>query len=395
MRRCLPGLFLFAFLSAGFADDATKLKFTITGELDVGATYDTVAGTTTDWPTWLKLCPTLVDGNVGINSRLFFLPPTDTDTAIVPTVWIGSTRVPVPISVDYAYGWYLLYGSLFDHFMTAKISIGDFADLKDYVLTYNSNFFTNYVQGNPIGGYIEGLTGAELALNPITNLTLAVFVPWDDTGSGQPRTFAHTDVNISYTYPKVIKINSGYGNSYNGDVSGVLIQPTSGTNLYYVNVSLLAVKNLSLGSEYGNYFNVSTSSPLENYFSGTVSYSIPDEKTGNSLTFSDDIFYFVAATGTNVIQEYFTTVYTFSQVFSGADVLFDLDVDYANNYPGIDSTSPGNLVATHENVTISPWIKLSLGTKSHILALGYAYNYDLNASRTAYNKFILSGTIYF
>ncbi len=46
-------------------------------------------------------------------------------------------------------------------------------------------------------------------------------------------------------------------------------------------------------------------------------------------------------------------------------------------------------------MTLNPWIKLSLGAKSHILALGYAYNYDLDASKTAYSKVILNGTIYF
>lgn len=127
----------------------------------------------------------------------------------------------------------------------------------------------------------------------------------------------------------------------------------------------------------------------------TVSYVFPNEKTGDSLTFSDDLFYFVPASGTSVIQEYFTTFYTFSQAFSGADLILDLDLNYANNYPGTDSSSPGILTASDRNVTINPWIKLSLGTKSHILAVGYAYNYDLDASKTAYNKFILNGTIYF
>jgi len=384
MRQLLPALFLLVSLTAGFADDAPKPKFTITGEVDIGVTYDSVAGTTTDKPTELKLSPTLSDGNVGFNSRILFLPPSDINVSVAPN----------PVSLDYAYGTYLLYGSLFDHFMTAKISIGDFADLTDYVLSYNSNGFASLIQGNPIGGYMEGLTGGELAFSPIKTLTLAVFVPWDATGIGQRASLNGTDVNVSYTYPKAIKINTGYGNSYNGDISGVLVRP-SGSNLYYVNVSLLAVENLNLGAEYGNYYDVAHSSAVENYFTGTVSYSFPDEKTGNSLTFSDDLFYFVPASGTSVIQEYFSTVYTLSQVFSAADVLLDLDVDYANNYPGTDSTSPGTLTASHKNVTINPWIKLSLGAKSHILALGYAYNYDLDASKNFSNKLILNGTIYF
>ena len=141
-------------------------------------TYDGVAGTTTDKPTELKLSPTLSDGNVGFNSRIFFLPPS----------FIPSAVAPAPVSLDYAYGTYLLYGSLFEHFMTAKVSIGDFADLTDYVLPYNSNGFAGLVQGNPIGGYMEGLTGAELAFSPIKTLTLAVFVPWDNTGSGSRQT---------------------------------------------------------------------------------------------------------------------------------------------------------------------------------------------------------------
>ncbi len=126
-RYLLAGLFLTAFLTAGFADDAAKPKFTMTGELDLGVTYDSVADTTTDKPTELKLSPTLADGNVGFNSRIFFLPPT----------FVPSAVAPVAVSLDYAYGTYLLYGSLFDHFMTAKISMGDFADLTDYVLSYN------------------------------------------------------------------------------------------------------------------------------------------------------------------------------------------------------------------------------------------------------------------
>ena len=44
--------------------------------------------------------------------------------------------------------------------------MGDFADLTDYVLAYNSNGFASLTQGNPIGGYMEGLTGAELAFSP-------------------------------------------------------------------------------------------------------------------------------------------------------------------------------------------------------------------------------------
>ncbi len=389
MKRFLPVVFLLvvflvAFLTAGFADDAAKPKFTMTGELDLGVTYDSVAGTTTDKPTELKISPTLADGNVGFNSRIFFLPP----TFVTP-----SPVAPAAVSLDYAYGTYLLYGSLFEHFMTVKISMGDFADLTDYVLSYNSNGFASFIQGNPIGGYMEGLTGAELSFSPIKTLILAVFVPWDNTGSGQPATLNKTDVNVSYTYPKVIKISTGYGNSYNGDISGALVQP-SGANLYYANISLLAVQNLNLGAEYGNYYNVGSSTAVENYVTATVSYTSTDEKTGNSLAFSDDLFYFLPASGTNVIQEYFSTNYTFSQVFSAADVILDMDVNYANNYPGIDSTSPGTLTATHKNLTFSPWIRLSLGAKSHILALGYAYNYDLDASRTAYSKLILDGTIY-
>ena len=138
-------MLLLVIVAAGFADTRPP-KFTMTGELDVGATYDTVAGTTTDKPTELKLSPTLADGNVGFNSRIFFLPP--------PTQHF---RGAAPISLDYAYGTYLLYWSLFDQFMTAKVSMGDFADLTDYVLAYNSNGFSSLTQGNPIGGYIEGL----------------------------------------------------------------------------------------------------------------------------------------------------------------------------------------------------------------------------------------------
>ncbi len=384
MRYVLGALIFLVVVGPGFADDATKPKFTMTGELDLGVTYDSVAGTTTDRPTELKLSPTLADGNVGFNSRILFLPPS----------FIQSPVAPAPVSLDYAYGTYLLYGSLFDHFMTAKISMGDFADLTDYVLSYNSNGFASLIQGNPIGGYKEGLTGAELALSPIKTLTLAIFVPWDATGGGQPATLNRTDVNVSYNYPNLIKIDTGYGNSYNGDVSGALIHP-SGANLFYVNVSLLAVENLSLGAEYGNYYDVAQSAAVENYVTGTVSYSFPDEKTGNSLAFSDDLFYFIPASGTSVIQEYFSTNYTFSEVFSAADVILDMDLDYANNYPGIDSTSPGTLTASHRNVTINPWIKLSLGAKSHILALGYAYNYDLDASKSGFSKLILSGTVYF
>jgi hypothetical protein len=386
MRKFIVLLALVVLVAAGFAD-VPPPKFTITGELDLGATYDSIAGTTTDKPTELKLSPTLADGNVGFNSRIFFLPPTDNNTSVAPA----------SISLDYAYGTYLLYWSLFDQFMTAKVSMGDFADLTDYTLAYNSNGFSSLTQGNPIGGYIEGLTGAELALTPIDNLRVAVFAPWDNSGSGQSAssTFGKTDVNVSYTLPTVFKLDAGYGNSYNGDISGVLVQPNLGTNLAYLNFSLLAVKNLTLGAEYGNYFNVSNSSAVENYGTATVSYVFPNEKTGDSLTFSDDLFYFVPASRTSVIQEYFTTFYTFSQAFSGADLILDLDLNYANNYPGTDSTSPGTLTASDRNVTINPWIKLSLGTKSHILALGYANNYDLDASKTAYNKFILNGTIYF
>ena len=386
MRGFFLGVFFVVIVVSGFADSPPP-KFTITGELDVGGTYDTIAGTTTDKPTELKLSPTLADGNVGFNSRILFLPPTDTNTSVSS----------VPISLDYAYGTYLLYWSLFDQFMTAKVSLGDFADLTDYTLAYNSNGFSSLIQGNAIGGYIEGLTGAELALTPVDNLRVAVFVPWDNTGSGQTAssTAGRTDVNVSYTLPTVFKLDAGYGNSYNGDISGTLVQPGLGTNLAYLNVSLLSVKNLTLGAEYGNYYDVSDSSLVENYGSATLSYVFPNEKTGDSLTFSDDVFYFIPASGTSVIQEYFSTFYTFSQAFSGADLILDLDLNYANNYPGTDSTSPGTLTATDRNLTINHWVKLSLGTKSHILALGYAYNYDIDASKTAYNKLILNGTIYF
>jgi hypothetical protein len=50
--------------------------------------------------------------------------------------------------------------------MTAKVSAGDFADLTDYTLAYNSNGFSSLIQGNSIGGYIEGLTGAENGPDP-------------------------------------------------------------------------------------------------------------------------------------------------------------------------------------------------------------------------------------
>jgi len=81
MRNFFLGLFLVVVVVGGFAD-APQPKFTMTGELDVGATYDTIAGTTTDKPTELKLSPTLADGNVGFNSRILFLPPNDTNTSV-------------------------------------------------------------------------------------------------------------------------------------------------------------------------------------------------------------------------------------------------------------------------------------------------------------------------
>jgi hypothetical protein len=378
------------FLTAAYADDQPPApqKITFTGELDLGVTYESVSGTATDRPTELKFGSTLTDGNVGFNARFLFYPP---------TVSSSVATFSLPISVDYAYGTYLLYWTAFDHFMTAKISVGDFTNFTDYILPYNSNGFTLLLQGNSIGGYMEGLVGGALAFSPIKNLTLAAFIPWDRTGGGTPfnDTIGNFDVNVSYTYPKLIKINAGYGNSYNGDISGVLIQPNSGTNLAYINISLLRVENLTLGAEYGNYTNVTSASAVENYLTGTVSYTFPNEQTGNSLTFSDDLFYFIPASGTNVIQEYFSTNYTFSQVFSGADVILDMDVNYANNYPGVDSTNANSLVASHKNLTLNPWVKLSFGVKAHILALGYAYNYDLDASKTGYSKVILNATIYY
>ena len=195
--------------------------------------------------------------------------------------------------------------------------------------------------------------------------------------------------------PKLNKINAGYGDSYNGDISGTLVQPNSGTNLAYLNVSLLNMTNLAIGAEYGNYTNVVSRSPVENYVSGTISYTVPFEESGNSLNFADDLFYFIPVSGTSVIQEYFTTAYTFSQVFSGADVILDVDVNYANNYPAVDSTNVNSLVASHKNLTLNPWVKMSFGVKGHILTLGYAYNYDLDASKTGYSKVILNATIYY
>ena len=385
------------FLSAAYADDQPPApqKITFSGELDLGATYESVSGTATDRPTELKFGATLTDGNVGFNARLLFYPATVSSSVAANSL---------PISIDYAYGTYLLYWTLFDHFMTAKISVGDFANTTDYVLNYNSNGFALLLQGNPIGGYMEGLAGGELAFSPIKNLTLAAFIPWDRTGGGTPfnDTIGGFDVNVSYNYPKLLKINAGYGNSYNGDISGALIQPNSGINLAYINVSLLSVENLTIGAEYGNYTNVNSLAPVENYISATVSYSFPNEETGNSLNFADDLFYFIPASGTSVIQEYFSTNYTFSQVFSGADVILDMDVNYANNYPtgsntvGMpDSTNANSLVASHRNLTLNPWIKLSFGGKAHILALGYAYNYDLDASKSGYSKVILNATIYY
>jgi hypothetical protein len=391
MRFVLSLLFLVSVAAASFADDVPKPKFTMTGELDLGATDDTVANTTTDYPTELKLSPTLTDGNVGFQSRVLLYPP---------TVNPSTTQYPQDnslIDLDYAYGTYLLYGSLFDHFMTAKISMGDFADMTDYALAYNSNGFSSLTRGNAIGGYIEGITGAEVAFSPLKTLTVAVFVPWDSTGAGTApdSTFGRTDVNVSYSYPKIVKIDAGYGNSYNGDVSGNLVQPAAGTNLFYANASLLSVENLVLGAEFGNYYSVANSASVENYLTGTVSYSFPDEKTGDSLSLSDDVFYYIPTSGPSVVQEYFSSAYTFSQAFSAADLILDLDANYANNYPNKDSSSSGTLAATDKNVTINPWIKLSFGTKNHILALGYAYNYDLDASKAGYQKLLLNGTIYF
>jgi len=385
------------FLNAAYADDQPPApqKIVFTGELDLGVTYDGVSGTATDRPTELKFGSTLTDGNVGFNARFLFYPP-----LVSPSAATNS----LPISVDYAYGTYLLYWTLFDHFMTAKISVGDFANFTDYVLNYNSNGFTLLLQGNSIGGYMEGLVGGALAFSPIKNLTLAAFIPWDRTGGGTPfsDTIGNFDVNVAYNYPKLIKIDAGYGNSYNGDISGVLIQPNSGTNLAYINVSLLSVENLTIGAEYGNYTNVTIASLVENYITGTVAYSFPNEQTGNSLNFADDLFYFIPASGTGVIQEYFSTNYTFSQVFSGADLILDMDVNYANNYPTgsdtvstPDGTNANSLVASHKNLTLNPWVKLSFGVKAHILALGYAYNYDLDVSKTGYSKVILNATIYY
>jgi hypothetical protein len=383
-------------LNAAYADDQPPApqKIAFSGEMDLGVTYESVSGLATDRPTELKFGSTLTDGNVGFNARFLFYPF---------TVLTSVTTFPSPISVDYAYGTYLLYWTLFDHFMTAKISVGDFANFTDYVLNYNSNGFTLLLQGNPIGGYIEGLVGGELAFSPIKNLTLAAFIPWDRTGGGTPfnDTIGNFDVNVSYNYPKLIKIDAGYGNSYNGDISGALVQPNSGINLAYLNISLLSVENLTIGAEYGNYTNVVSASPVENYITGTIAYSFPDEESGNSLNFSDDIFLFIPTSGTDVIQEYFSTNYTFSQVFSGADVILDMDVNYANNYPtgsatlAPDSTNANSLVASHRNLTFNPWVKLSFGVKAHILALGYAYNYDLDASKTGYSKVILNATIYY
>jgi len=388
-RLALALIIFLSVLTAAHADQPpAPQKITFTGELDLGVTYESVSGTATDRPTELKFGSTLTDGNIGFNTRFLFYPPT-----VSPSVAAFS----LPVSVDYAYGTYLLYWTAFDHFMTAKVSVGDFANFTDYVLGYNSNGFGLLIQGNAIGGYMEGLVGGELAFSPIKNLTLAAFIPWDRTGGGTPLndTIGNFDVNVSYTYPKLIKVDAGYGNSYNGDISGVLIQPSSGTNLAYINISLLSVENLTIGAEYGNYTNVISASAVENYVTGTVSYTFPNEDTGNSLTFADDLFYFIPASGTGVIQEYFSTNYTFSQVFSGADVILDMDVNYANNYPGVDSTNANSLVASHKNVTLNPWVKLSFGVKAHILALGYAYNYDLDASKTGYSKVILNATIYY
>ena len=98
--------FFWPFVAAGFADDAAKPKFTMTGELDLGVTYDSVAGTTTDKPTELKLSPTLSDGNVGFNSRIFFSA----------AVLHPSSAAPPLSALDYAYGTYLLYWFAFRPF---------------------------------------------------------------------------------------------------------------------------------------------------------------------------------------------------------------------------------------------------------------------------------------
>ncbi len=361
-------------------------KITFDGELDLGVTFDGGDGTSIDRPTELKFAPTLVDGNVGFYTRFLMYPPT-----LSPTIQATA------LSTDYAYGTYQLYGSLFDHFMTATIALGDFADLSDYVLSYNSNYFTNVLQGNPIGGYIEGLEGGEVAFSPFKALTIAVFVPWDNTGAGEPvdNTIGNTDGIVSYNLPNKIKIDIGYGNSFNGDISGTLVQVHSGTNLLFVNATLMTIPNLTVGAEYGNYTDVNTSSSVENYVTGTANYTLTNEESGNSFTLADDVFYFMPASGTSVVQEDFSTYYTFSQAFSAADFIIDMDVDYANNYPGVDSTNANSLVATDRNVTFSPWLKLSFGTKNDIFAVGYAYNYDIDAARTGYNRLIVSGTIYY
>ena len=107
------------------------------------------------------------------------------------------------------------------------------------------------------------------------------------------------------------------------------------------------------------------------------------------------IFYFVGASGTNVIQEFFSAYYTFSHAFAGADLVFDLDVNYANNNPLVDSTNATSLIATHRNMTLNPWVKIAYRAKRHFLALGYAYNYDFDTSTTGYSEVILLATIYY
>jgi len=95
-------------LPAAFADDQppTPQKITFTGELDLGVSYDSVSGTATDRPTELKFGSVLTDGNVGFNARLLLYPPT-----VSPSVATNG----LPVSLDYAYGTYLLYGTLFGH----------------------------------------------------------------------------------------------------------------------------------------------------------------------------------------------------------------------------------------------------------------------------------------
>ena len=377
-------------LLAAHADDQgpPPEKLSFSGELDAGFMYDCLDVADKDRPTELKLGSTLTDGNVGFNARLLAFAPT-VDTALTPS--------GTPLSLDYAYGTYLLYWTAFDQFMTAKVSVGDFANMTDYVLSYNSNGFNLWLQGNPIGGYIEGLTGGEIAISPMKTLTIAAFMPWDSSGDAKAMndTIGKSDLNVSFSIPKALRINAGYGNSYNGDISGSLIQPKSGVNLAYLNVTLISVKNLTLGAEYGNYTNVSSDSSVENYVSGTANYTIPYEESGDSLNFSDDFFCFIPQSGTSVVQEYFSVNYTFSQLFSAADLVLDMDVNYANNYPQMDSTNANLLVASDRNITFNPWVKLILGVKGHILALGYAYNDDLDTAKTGFSEILLNATIYY